>query len=270
MRPTLSRLSRQLAAPLTAALSHLAPTPHELAQRNPLAAAWQPDPDDAYCPRCGAPAGPHTVTPDGCPRCIHTKPHYQRLTRLGLYHEPLADWIKQLKFAKQWRWADHLGRLLADRLPPPPPGHKPLVIPIPMHRLRRIHRGFNQAELLAHAVAKRRRWPMLQPLRRTRHTRPQSSLPPSTRLTNLNNATACRPVDLAGHAVYLIDDVKTTGATLNTAARLLKHANAPLIHAAVLAIADPTGQRFETITPPATPTTNREILKPHPSNLKPQ
>ncbi|MEM6553333.1 MAG: phosphoribosyltransferase family protein [Planctomycetota bacterium] len=123
-----------------------------------------------------------------------------------------------------------------------------------MHRLRRIHRGFNQAELLARAVARHRRWPLLQPLRRTRHTRPQSALPPSDRLTNLQNATACQPVDLTGHAVYLIDDVKTTGTTLNTAARLLRDAGSPLVHAAVLAIADPTGQRFQTITPPAPPT----------------
>ncbi|MEM1212464.1 MAG: ComF family protein [Planctomycetota bacterium] len=251
MRPTLARLTRPFARHLSSTLAAVAPTPFELAQRDPLAAAWQPDPADSYCPRCGAPAGPHTATPDGCPRCRNARPAYQRVTRLGLYHEPLAEWIKALKFARQWRWADHLGPLLADQLPDPPPHLKPLVIPVPMHRLRRIHRGFNQAELLARAVAKRRRWPLLQPLRRTRHTRPQSGLPQSSRLTNLRGATACLPIDLTTHAVYLIDDVKTTGTTLNTAARLLKDAGSPLIHAAVLAVADPTGQRFETIKPEA-------------------
>ncbi len=208
---------------------------------------WTPDPLTAWCSRCGATVGPAGSDAQGCARCRSERFPWHRLTRLSAYTPPMADWLRAMKFARQWRWAEDLGRHLADRLDAPPPGLQPIVVPVPMPRLRRVRRGFNQAELIAQSISKHKGWPPLPALRRIRHTTPQSLLPASKRPENVRGSIACDPVDLTGHAAFLIDDIKTTGSTLRLCARLLADAGCPLIHVGVLAVADPKGQDFKTL-----------------------
>jgi ComF family protein len=211
------------------------------------AAGWQADPADTYCPRCGASAGEGSVTPRGCAFCLNTHIPWQRLTRLGFYGEPIDEWIRLLKFHRRWRFGGWLGGQLAQSIAPPHEPTKLIVCPVPMHRLRRWRRGYNQADLIARAVAEARGWRFAPILKRSRHTPPQTAVAASRRHDNVRHSFDIEPVDLAGHDVVLIDDVKTTGATLGTCTRLLKQAGARSVHAAVIAVADPKGQAFTAI-----------------------
>lgn len=210
-------------------------------------ADWTPDAVSAYCPRCGASAGEGAVTPRGCAFCLDQRFPWQRLTRLAYYGEPVDDWIRQLKFQRRWRFGSWMGRQLADALDEPHDADKLIVCAVPMHRLRRWRRGYNQADLIARAVAESKRWPLAPILKRTRHTPPQTAIAPSRRHDNVRHSFAIEPVDLKGYEVILIDDVKTSGATLSACTRLLKQAGARSVHAAVVAVADPKGQSFGAI-----------------------
>ncbi len=213
------------------------------------AAHWTPDTTEDYCPRCGASAGPGSVTPRGCPFCLTLSFPWQRLTRLGFYGEPLDDWIRDLKFHRRWRFGQWMGEQLAEAIDTPADPKKLVVCPVPMHRLRRWHRGYNQADLIARAAAKSLGLTCAPILKRVKHTPPQTAIAPSRRHDNVRHSFDIEKVDLAGHDVILIDDVKTTGATLSTCTRLLTGAGARSVHAAVVAVADPKGQGFKAITP---------------------
>lgn len=208
---------------------------------------WRVDSPGEYCQRCGASAGPHAALPGGCAFCIDRPLAWRRITRLAAYREPIDAWIRAMKFARQWSWADLCGQLLADVITTPP-GARVAVCPVPMHWLRRWGRGYNQSALLARAIARRRGWPFADILYRTRYTRPQTSLAPSRRRANVHRAFAIRPVDLAGWHMILVDDVTTTGATLSACARLLRRAGAETVDAAVIAVADPRGRNFDVVS----------------------
>lgn len=200
---------------------------------------WSPDSPEAYCPRCGVSVGPGEVTGKGCSRCVGTRPAWHRIVRLGAYHDRLDDRIRAMKFRRDWRQAAWLARRLAERLPAPLDPQRVIVAPVPMYWTRRWWRGYNQATLMARAVARQRNWTMVDVLHRTRHTVPQTALPPSARKSNVRDSFDLAPVDLTGYEVILVDDVKTTGATLTACCRLLRIAGARSIMVAVAAVADP-------------------------------
>lgn len=210
-----------------------------------LHADWQPDEAEDYCHRCGASAGPGSVLADGCTFCRGKAQPWDRLTRLSLYDEPMEGWLKQMKFGRQWSWAPHLGRLLAERVGEPIEADKVVVTYVPMHWRRRWRRGFNQAELMARSLGKARRWPMVPMLKRSVWTPPQPSVLGSQREANVKHSFAIRAVDLTGWQVILIDDIKTSGATMGTCCKLLRGCGARSIHVAVAAVADPKGMKFE-------------------------
>lgn len=206
---------------------------------------WRPDEGDDYCHRCGASAGPGAVLADGCAFCRGKRLAWDRLTRLALYVEPFEGWIKQMKFGRQWSWAPHLGQLLAERVGEPIDADKIVVTYVPMHWRRRWRRGFNQAELMAKALAKARGWPAVPLLQRPHWTHPQPAVVGSQREANVRYSFAIRPVDLDGWQVVLVDDIKTSGATVGACCKLLKKAGARSIHVAVAAVADPKGVKFK-------------------------
>lgn len=114
--------------------------------------------------------------------------------------------------------------------------HADVLIPIPLSQQRLSERGFNQSVLLAHHLSRAKT--QAHTLLRMKHTAAQSSLKRSDRLTNLAGAFAVAPLlawQLRGKHVLLIDDVATSGATLNLAARVLKQAGAAKVGALVMA-----------------------------------
>jgi ComF family protein len=103
-----------------------------------------------------------------------------------------------------------------------------LAVPVPLHRARRRARGFNQAaEIARHLTI-----PTIDALKRTRATTSQTDLPAEARQANVRNAFALRRcVDITGRVVVLVDDVSTTGATLEACARVLLDAGAREVRA---------------------------------------
>lgn len=135
--------------------------------------------------------------------------------------------------------AKFLGHLLLERIPEA--GHSKLI-PVPLHRRRLRQRGFNQALEIARPLRRHGYNIDARCCTRTRHTPPQSELPAATRLHNLRDAFRVEK-DIVGENIVLIDDVLTTGATLNALAGTLKHAGAARVEAWVIARTPEPGSR---------------------------
>ena len=146
------------------------------------------------------------------------------------YEPPVSRWLKSLKFRENFVLARDLGLLLKGALAEEGPFD--LVIPVPLSSKRRRARGFNQSALLA-----RWAWGSFQEiLYRQRDTRPQSELSAAERKRNVRGAFALKkPLDLSGKHLLLVDDIFTTGATVEECARVLKEAGASRVTVAVVA-----------------------------------
>jgi ComF family protein len=141
--------------------------------------------------------------------------------------------VQNLKFHQDLAAARLFGRLLADTLPPAK-NQNTLIVPVPLHRKRLVERGYNQALEIARPL--RQRGYRLEPrcVRRNTPTRAQSTLPQSQRRSNLRDAFSAS-LRLDGLHVILIDDVLTTGTTLDELATTLKRAGAQRVEAMVVA-----------------------------------
>jgi len=149
----------QLKSQAAGVFDELAPRQVEAMIAEARDAGWAVDSADTYCPRCGATVDASAVTPEGCPFCLGKRFAWQRVTRLGEYHEPTSEWIKAMKFGGQWRFARWFGEALAERVAPLGNGDAVLVVPVPMHWWRRTTRGFDQAKIMAKPWPRRRAGP---------------------------------------------------------------------------------------------------------------
>ena len=174
-----------------------------------------------------------------CALCRLGAPGYERAFSYGFYDGPLRRLIHLFKFERVPTLAAPLGRYLTAALPVDEPRFD-LVVPMPLHWYRRWRRGFNQSELLGREVAGRLGLPMLaRALRRTRHAAPQSGLSSAARRRNVTGLFSVSDRQkVSGRRVLLVDDVLTTGATAQAAARALKSAGAAQVVVLTLARAD--------------------------------
>ena len=201
---------------------------------------WLAEGPGRYCPRCGILCGPYAASARGCAACLKKPVPWQRLVRLGSYQAPLDGWIRDMKFRGHWTWAAWFGSRLAQAVPADGSAAGPAIVcPVPLHWWRRCGRGYNQAHLIAQALASARGWPVVQALRRVRHRPAQSTLPMAQRVANLRGVFRLSQTEVRGRTVWLVDDVKTTGATLSACTHLLKRAGAAQINVAVVAVAEP-------------------------------
>jgi len=179
--------------------------------------------------------------------CFTSAPRSVRRARRALSGPPLsirtasiADALRRLKFDDRPDLAAPLASTFAPLLPLLL-AHKPqVVVPVPLHPARLVERGYNQAALLARALA---RWidTPLAPLalRRSLRTSRQTDLAREARAANVANAFVVHPPSLIyGRSVVLVDDVETTGATLDACRRALEAAGARLVVSAVVARAE--------------------------------
>jgi len=153
------------------------------------------------------------------------------------YTWPWVTLIGQFKFQNHPSWARQFALLMhstpyvADALE-----QAQVLIPIPLSFQRLSERGFNQSLVLSQQLSREKT--QVSSLLRMRNTLAQSSLPRNERLTNLKGAFAVAPfmaAKLRGQRILLIDDVMTSGATLNAAAQVLKQAGAAQVSALVFA-----------------------------------
>lgn len=195
------------------------------------------------CPHCGASALPADGSSE-CPQCRHLRLHFDRVVRLGTYHGALRTAVLRIKRPDERALAAALGELLArlgsSRLAALEPD---VVVPVPMHWTRLAWRGANSPDVIAGRLAGQLGVPMRSNLLfRRRRTAPQASLPPSRRKANVRGAfRAAKHPDLPGARVLLVDDIMTTGATVNEAAKTLCKAGASFVGVAVLARAEGLG-----------------------------
>jgi len=191
-----------------------------------------------YCPRCGTTLGPNIpADADGCQACPDPLPRFASVCRIGPYAGPLRHLVRELKYRRRHAARGHLTALLAERVKAACDGAPAdVVVPVPMHWLRRLWRGFDHAGAIAAGLAGALRLPVGHELVRVRNTPPQVHLPRSRRLANVRGAFAVRSrAAVRGAAVLLVDDVTTVGATANEAARALLDAGADRVTLAVLA-----------------------------------
>ncbi len=194
------------------------------------------------CPTCGKTTGAYELTGDRCHFCRDSRPVIDRTIRIGEYASPLKELIVSFKFNRQEHLDRYLGQLMASALSGRPERHEiDCFIPVPLHWRRKLARGYNQSDLLARALsAELKRNGMTIPVRhdlvRLKNTVPQAQLPAGNRRTNLRRAFALRyGSHIKDQTVCLVDDVTTTGATLNTTGRLLKRAGVKRVFAIVIA-----------------------------------
>ena len=193
----------------------------------PAAAATVPaftGPEDALAPASGR----------LCSACQHDPPALAEARAAFLYGFPLDRLLPRLKFHRDLA----AGRLLATAMAAAftrcgqPPSPMPALVPVPLHRARLRQRGYNQALELARPLARLLGLPLRTDLlRRSRATLAQSRLDASARAANLRDAFEVPLRARVPAHVVLIDDVMTTGATLNAAAEALLEAGADRIEA---------------------------------------
>lgn len=172
------------------------------------------------CPVCALP----NVASDTCGRCLNMQPAFDHVACALSYEYPTNVLVLGLKYRHGLSFARPLAARLADALDAEP--YPDVVIPMPLSPGRLAERGFNQATELARLAAfEFGLKPSLNLVRRNRESAPQASLPWKERARNVRNAFECS-ASLAGKSVAVVDDVLTTGATLNELALALKRQGA--------------------------------------------
>lgn len=161
-----------------------------------------------------------------------------RLHAAGTYGGPLARAIRRFKYQGERGLAVELGALVAARVGADMARGAvvDVVVPAVLHAARVRDRGYDQAALLAAAVASACGLPLRAPLRRVRASRPQVELDRAARADNVRGAFVAEAGSLRGLRVALVDDVATTGATLAAATGALRAAGARDVRAYVVAI----------------------------------
>ena len=192
------------------------------------------------CDCCGAPFDPLAFPAPICARCRAKAPDFRAARAVFAFEGPLRESIHRLKYQHKSALAPRLAPFLATTL-----GEEPVLrdfdpqflVPIPLHPSRLKKRGFNQSFLLANELSKLLGVPTRELLLRSRDTLPQIGLNASDRAKNVRGAfEAARQVKTwQGKRILLIDDVFTTGATLNEAAKTLRQAGASAVCTLTLA-----------------------------------
>jgi ComF family protein len=188
----------------------------------------------AACPQCAGPSPGSAV----CGACTAQPPQFDATIAPWRYEFPVDRLVLALKFGRRLALAEALGGALADCAA----GRRvDALVPMPLGHARLAERGFNQALEIARHVARRGGLGLAPELaRRVRDTAPQTGLPHDARAANVRGAFECGP-DAAGRTLAVIDDVMTTGASLEELARTLKRAGAARVENWVVARTWPRG-----------------------------
>ncbi len=192
--------------------------------------------DAPHCPQCG-------LLSNGllCGNCLNATPSSDATLALFTYDYPLDRLLQHYKYQQSLSFAKTFASLWLDKPPANITGsqdRKPeidLIIPMSMHKDRLQQRGFNQALEIARLISKHRQIKLdYTSCQRTRLTPPQASLPLNERIKNIQGVFQCDK-NLQGLNIALVDDVMTTGASLNELAKTLKQAGAAHVECWVIA-----------------------------------
>ena len=197
------------------------------------ATGWSPDRFGAFCWRCAGSVGPHEVDGNGCGSCRDKSLAWDRAARLGLYEGGIRAGVTELKFGRWRRTGAELGAAMGERLADlmGAGGFEPqevVLVPVPSSWRRRMSRGVDHTGVLARAAGRRAGVPVIRGLSR-RHTPPQVGLSATARAANIRGVFRAGPAlerlaakDPGPRAVVVLDDVRTTGATMTAACRVVR------------------------------------------------
>jgi ComF family protein len=191
-----------------------------------------------YCRRCGRDVSKFALLESGCPDCQGRKFHFDGIARCGIYREALQQMILSFKTGRT-ELISTVSYLCNSSLE----GSSfyndiELFVPVPLHWTRRLIRGYNQSRLLTKKL-KHPTKKISTDLIRVRRTKLQPTMAsPTARVKNVAGAFAVRSRNnFKDRKICLVDDIKTSGATLNECARILKETGASKVFALVLAVA---------------------------------
>ncbi len=190
--------------------------------------------DQPVCRRCGEPANNKALP---CRNCRQHPLEALKGIRSAAHFEstPLRDAIHNFKYRNQRVLATVLGEMLVDTIDRFDIDFE-IIIPVPLHRRRLRERGFNQSELLATEVSRKMDRPMNTTwLQRCRDTKAQVNLSAEQRYQNVCDAFLCSGDNLRGRKILLIDDVCTTGTTLDACALALQKKEVSVVWGLTLA-----------------------------------
>lgn len=179
------------------------------------------------CPQCG-------LKTDGqiCGNCLKHKPFYDVTHALFSYRYPVDTVIQYYKYRHALQLSKTLGQLLQGKING---SDIDIMMPMPLHPIRMQERGFNQSLEVAKVFAKQCNINLdITSCNRIKNTPPQASLTPKARIKNMKDAFNCQTT-FTGMHIGLVDDVMTTGASLNELAKALKRAGASKVSCFVLA-----------------------------------
>ncbi len=180
------------------------------------------------CPRCALPSLDGLL----CGACLKKPPRFERCEAVYRYAFPLDALIQHCKYGGAQELADLFAEALARRLADRP--LPDLIVPMPLHPARLRERGFNQALEIARRLGNHLNIPCRHACRRQRDTPPQAGLDLKERQRNLRGAFVCDE-DMKGKRIALLDDVMTSGGSLNELAKAARRAGALEIDAWVVA-----------------------------------
>jgi ComF family protein len=181
------------------------------------------------CPRCALPGSNGAE----CGSCLAHPPHYDASCSAFVYSYPVDALVQALKYGGQLALAALFAQALHRRIGAAT--EVDVILPLPLHPLRLAERGYNQAAEIAKVLSRLRSIAVDARLaQRVRNTARQTDLPWRERAANVRGAFACGR-DLSGLRVAIVDDVMTTGATLDELARILKRSGAARVENWVVA-----------------------------------
>lgn len=192
----------------------------------------------ALCFRCGKPLG--ETAEAFCSDCRNKQYHFKRNCAIWRFEEPARSAVTRFKYHGRQQYALYFARawlgIHGDYLKGEA---KPqILIPVPIHKSRLRKRGYNQAALLAYELEKLTGISCREDVViRTKHTGAQKDLGPAERLKNMENAFRIRHFPEGISRVLIVDDIYTTGSTLESISRLLSEAGIPEIYTATLCVA---------------------------------
>lgn len=193
---------------------------------------WHPK---ASCPQCG-------LSSDGnvCGSCLNSPPDFDATKAVFLYAYPIDAMMLRYKYGNSLNLGDTFGEFLAEKVNVEDRfKHIDIIIPMPMHPQRLKERGFNQALEIAKVLTKNCKEKLdYKSVTRQTLTPPQASLPLKERIKNIKGAfklNADKLDKIKGKRIAIIDDVMTTGASLNELAKTLKKAGASHVECWVIA-----------------------------------
>jgi len=182
-----------------------------------------------HCPQCGLPSANNIL----CGACIAATPDFDITNAAFRYEFPVSELLQHYKYSHQLDLAERFAKLLTQHLSKQ--ALPDLIIPMPLHPKRLKERGFNQSLEIAKIVSKQLNITLdYSACTRTKYSQPQASLPLKQRANNIKGAFKCAK-SLTGLRVALIDDVMTTGASLNALAKAVKAKGASHVECWVLA-----------------------------------